>query len=89
MLRAIGTLRGFFLLLHPLIQAPSFLTRSTYVYRHPRAPVPRRNVLDGALLERFATMSVVEQREVARQMGTSSERVLDDMLAIQQTIHVL
>jgi len=51
--------------------------------------VPRRNVLDGQLLWRFASeLDVRDQHRLARAVGTSSDKVLESLRAIDESVAV-
>ncbi|KAG9509182.1 Cleavage and polyadenylation specificity factor subunit 1, partial [Fragariocoptes setiger] len=45
---------------------------------------PSRNIIDGDLIYRFSELSFAEKRDMTRKIGTTSERVLADLQAINQ-----
>ena len=54
-----------------------------------RTSNPQRNMLDGALLSSFLTLGLMQQRELARRIGTSVQQITEDMLDIQHAVSVL
>ncbi|KAG9306400.1 hypothetical protein G9A89_018283 [Geosiphon pyriformis] len=44
---------------------------------------PAKGVLDGDLLFQFPNLSLNRQREMTKQIGTTPERIMDDLLAVQ------
>ena len=49
----------------------------------------RRNVLDGDFLLKFHQLGIVEQRELARRIGTKPEQIMKDILDITRATAVI
>ncbi|CAH1761431.1 3424_t:CDS:10 [Entrophospora sp. SA101] len=46
---------------------------------------PSKGILDGDLLFQFPNLALHRQREMTKQIGTTVERIMDDLLAIQES----
>ncbi len=52
-------------------------------------PNPMRTILDGQLLFKFMHLSKSEQHDIAKLIGTSPDRILNDLLEIQLGMDVI
>ncbi|CAG8753629.1 1618_t:CDS:1, partial [Acaulospora colombiana] len=46
---------------------------------------PAKGVLDGGLLIQFPNLALHRQREMTKQIGTTIDRIMDDLLAVQES----
>lgn len=71
----------------------AFRTLRLPTHRRPladaSAAAPRRNVLDGSLLWRFASLDARDQRRLALAIGTSAASALESLRAIDRAASIL
>ncbi|CAG8433080.1 10709_t:CDS:10 [Diversispora eburnea] len=53
--------------------------------QHPAAINPAKGILDGDLLMQFPNLALHRQREMTKQIGTTIERIMDDLLVVQES----
>ncbi|CAG8539305.1 7635_t:CDS:10, partial [Racocetra fulgida] len=67
------------------IQHPAGLNPKLMQSKQRLAINPAKGILDGDLLIQFPNLALHRQREMTKQIGTTVERILDDLLVLQES----